>query len=75
MCLVTIEWVIVGFSLAFGTDTHNGLIGDRRDYFMLNHISAGEAWPGLDIPEMVFVAFQCMFAVITPALILGSTAE
>ena len=72
MCLVTVTWVVVGYSLAFGTDI-NGLIGGL-DYLMLKGVGA-DPWPGYTIPHMVFMAFQLKFAIITPALIIGAFAE
>jgi ammonium transporter, Amt family len=74
--IVSLVWVVCGFSLAFGEG--NGFIGDFR-LAGLQHM--GDTIPGyVDnaaqvIPPMVFVVFQLMFAVITPALILGSTAD
>jgi ammonium transporter, Amt family len=74
--IVSLAWVVCGFSLAFGEG--NGFIGDFRNAG-LQHM--GDVIPGyVDnfaqvIPPMVFVIFQLMFAVITPALITGSTAD
>jgi Amt family ammonium transporter len=76
IAIVSITWVVVSFSLAFGQG--NGFVGDLHN-FGLQHIN--ETLPGyVDnfaqvIPPMVFVVFQLMFAVITPALITGSTAD
>jgi Amt family ammonium transporter len=76
IALVSITWVVVGFSLAFSKG--NGFVGDLHQ-FGLQHID--ETLPGyVDnfaqvIPPLVFVVFQLMFAVITPALITGSTAD
>ncbi len=73
--VISILWVVVGFSLAFG-DSHGGLIGDPRTFFMFDGV--GEAThPKLaaTIPLMVFALFQLKFAIITPALITGSFAE
>jgi Amt family ammonium transporter len=72
MCLVTIAWVVIGYSLAFGTDK-GGLIGGL-DYLFLRGVGV-EAWPGYTIPHLVFMAFQLKFAIITPALIIGAFAE
>ncbi|HMP76039.1 MAG TPA: ammonium transporter [Kiritimatiellia bacterium] len=72
MCLVTVAWVVVGYSLAFGTDI-KGLIGGF-DYVMLKNVN-GEPWPGTTVPHLVFMAFQLKFAMITPALIIGACAE
>ncbi|MFL6129338.1 MAG: ammonium transporter, partial [Mycobacteriales bacterium] len=76
IALVSLVWVLVSFSLAFGKG--NGFVGDLH-FAGLQHI--GEALPGyVDnfaqvIPPMAFVVFQLMFAIITPALITGSTAD
>jgi ammonium transporter, Amt family len=76
IAIVSITWVVVSFSLAFGKG--NGFVGDLHN-FGLQHIN--EVLPGYTdnfaqvIPPMVFVVFQLMFAVITPALITGSTAD
>lgn len=74
ICLgvVTIIWVVYGYSMAFGTDI-GGIIGGM-DYFMLKDVT-GEVMEGTTIPHLVFCAFQLMFAVITPALITGAFAE
>ena len=74
ICLVTLQWVLFGYSLAFGPDV-KGWIGNL-------------SWAGLQgvgltpfaeyaatIPHQAFMIYQCMFAVITPALILGAFAE
>ena len=75
MGLVSIIWVIVGFSLAFG-DSIGGLIGDPSTFFMFNRVgtfSHPELCP--TIPLVLFALFQLKFAIITPALITGSFAE
>jgi Amt family ammonium transporter len=74
IAVVSVQWVLIGYSLAFGPDVH-GLIG-------------GLDWAGLrtvglqpnpqyasTIPQLAFMIYQCMFAVITPALISGAFAE
>jgi Amt family ammonium transporter len=74
MGVISIQWVLFGYSLAFGPD-HGGLIG-------------GLSWAGLHgvgltpnpdyaatIPHQLFMVYQMMFAVITPALIVGAFAE
>ncbi len=71
MGLSVVMWVLFGYSLSFGGN-HAGIIGDFR-WFGLNGIAMDEAGPYADnIPHLVFVAFQMMFAMITPALITGS---
>lgn len=75
MCIVSIQWVLYGYSLTFGPDTGSGIIG-------------GLEWAGLrgvggqpntdyaaTIPHYAFMMFQAMFAIITPALIIGTFAE
>ncbi|MGW2486584.1 ammonium transporter [Streptomyces sp. NPDC001606] len=71
--IVTILWVLYGFSLAFGT--HNGLIGWNTDWFGLSNIGLTQLWDGYTIPIFVFMVFQLMFAIITPALISGALAD
>jgi Amt family ammonium transporter len=75
LALVSVTWVLWGYTLAFGPDTGMGLVG-------------GFEWLGLDgvtgvpsetyattVPHLAFMAFQMMFAIITPALITGAFAE
>ena len=70
--MVSVEFILVGYTLAFGADV-NGLIGDLSKMGLknvgLNILDGGT------IPELAFVAFQCMFAALTPALITGAFAE
>ncbi|EGW39946.1 ammonium transporter [Desulfosporosinus sp. OT] len=72
--LMSLQWILVGYTLAFGPDIH-GLIGGLN-WLGLNGVGID---PNPDyaatIPAIVFMAFQMMFAVITPALISGSFAE
>ncbi len=74
MGIVSVAWVVVGFSLAFGHDAGGGLIGNLG-LVGLRHLSQGVPGMHLDIPPLAFVAFQMMFAIITPALIAGGTAD
>lgn len=91
VAVISVEWVIIGYSNAFGTNSIESLkpfIGGF-DWAMLNNISINEMSPyfishsqlGADggqtgtIPHVVFILFQGMFAVITPALIIGAFAE
>jgi Amt family ammonium transporter len=75
MAVISILWIVVGFSLAFGDSIH-GLIGDPRTFFMFTRVGAA-THPALapTIPLVVFALFQLKFAIITPALITGSFAE
>jgi Amt family ammonium transporter len=72
--LITVQWVLFGYSLAFSPD-HHGLIGGLS-WIGLNSVGAA---PDPDyaatIPHTVYMLFQCMFAIITPALITGAIAE
>ncbi len=75
MGVISILWVVVGFSLAFG-DSIGGFIGDPRTFFMFKGVTGSTH---LDlaptIPFLLFALFQLKFAVITPALITGAFAE
>ena len=72
LCLISIVWVLVGYTLAFGSDA-GGLIGTLE---FIGLMGVGQdAFPGTGIPHVVFMVFQLMFAAITVALITGSFAE
>src|SRR5213080_4036333 len=75
MAVISILWIVVGFSLAFGDSIH-GVIGDPRTFFMFSRVGAS-THPDLapTIPLIVFALFQLKFGIITPALITGSFAE
>ena len=84
MCLITILWVVCGFSIAFsGTElpfVGGPFIGNPMTHFMLNGVAddksfipAGEV--KLGISQQTFMVFQMMFAIITPGLIVGAFAE
>jgi ammonium transporter, Amt family len=88
--VVAIIWVTFGYSLAFGPDQGLGLIGNF-DWFGLKDVTGAPGGPGatfdeegaltggavygFGIPHLMFMAFQLMFAIITPALITGAFAE
>ena len=75
MGVISIVWVVVGFSLAFGTSI-GGFIGNPTDFFMFNGVLDGKPWSlAPTIPLALFAFFQLKFAVITPALVTGSMAE
>jgi Amt family ammonium transporter len=75
MGVISILWVVVGFSLAFG-DSIGGLSGDPRTFFMFHNVgAASHPRVGSTIPLALFALFQLKFAIITPALITGSFAE
>ncbi len=75
LCLIGLQWVLFGYSLAFGPDTGHGIIGGL-DWAGLNGVGMK---PFDDysktIPHLAFMIFQAMFAIITPALIVGAFAE
>ncbi len=72
--VISVIWVIVGFSLAFG-DSIGGIIGNPLTYMSFNNVGA-EPNPAFssNIPFLLFAIFQLKFAIITPALITGSFA-
>ena len=75
MGVISLLWVVVGFSLAFG-DSLGGLVGNPRTFFMFDGVG-GATHPDLSptIPLLLFALFQLKFAIITPALITGAFAE
>ncbi|MDH6144692.1 MULTISPECIES: ammonium transporter [Kitasatospora] len=70
--IVSVLWVLYGYTLSFGTDAFHGLIGNL-DHLGMRGIGMNEL--NGSIPVTVFAAFQLMFAVITPALISGAIAD
>jgi Amt family ammonium transporter len=74
LALISVQWALWGYSLAFGPDK-GGIIGGL-DWIGLKDVgSAPNPDYAATIPHSAFMAFQCMFAVITPALITGAFAE
>jgi len=72
--VITLVWIFWGYSLSFGTDL-NGIIGGL-DFIGLSGVGMqAHETIAPNLPHMVFMIFQCMFAVITPALISGAFAE
>jgi Amt family ammonium transporter len=72
MGITTIMWFICGYSLCFSGDALGGIIGNLDKAFM-NGINLNTPFPGNHkMPEFVFIAYQMMFAIITPALITGA---
>ncbi|GGM29606.1 ammonium transporter [Dactylosporangium sucinum] len=79
--VVSITWILLGYTIAFGDDAGTGLVGNLKLFGLMRagttpapapafHVVA----PGVTIPTLAFVTFQMMFAIITPALITGATA-
>jgi Amt family ammonium transporter len=74
MGIVTLQWILFGYSLAFGS-SNGGLIGGL-DFALLEGVGlTPRSDLGATIPHLLFMAFQMMFAIITPALISGAFAE
>ncbi|MBI5831182.1 MAG: ammonium transporter [Armatimonadetes bacterium] len=71
IALISVLWVLGGFSLAFATGSP--LIGGLQHVGLLGMTDA--VWPNTTIPPLAFMIYQAMFAVITPALIAGAVAE
>ncbi|CAM3855363.1 ammonium transporter [Pontibacter korlensis] len=75
MAIVTVLWVVFGFSLAFG-ESIGGVFGNPLTFFMMKGVIDGAPWPAAPtIPLLLFAMFQLKFAIITPALITGAFAE
>ena len=73
--VVSVLWVVVGFSLCFG-DSIGGFIGDPTTFMFFKNVVNGAPWPGgPTIPLALFALFQLMFAIITPGLVVGAVAE
>ncbi len=73
--LISAIWVVFGFSLAFGKSV-NGFFGDPSEFFFMRGINSHAPWSlAPTIPLLLFALFQMKFAIITPALVVGATAE
>jgi Amt family ammonium transporter len=83
LALISVLWVLYGYSMAFGNDVGGGLLGSPFEFFGLDGLLGTE---GIDngfaatslvftVPSMAFVAFQAVFAIITVALISGAIAD
>jgi Amt family ammonium transporter len=77
--VVSILWIIVGYSLCFGDPVNgflNGFIGNPLSHFMYKGVASGRPWSlAPTIPKSLFSMFQLMFAIITPGLVVGAIAE
>jgi Amt family ammonium transporter len=75
LALISIQWALIGYSLSFRNSWFDGFIGSL-DWFALKGVGLS---PNTDyaptIPHLAFMLFQCMFAVIAPALIIGAFAD
>jgi len=74
MCLISLQWVLYGYSLAFAPDAGHGLIGGLQ-WVGLNNVGPTPGPYSDKIPHLAFMVFQAMFAIITPALMVGAFAE
>lgn len=70
--VVTVLWIVVGYSLSFGSDV-GSFIGNPSSYFFFRGVASEETKSS--IPTPLFATFQLMFAIITPGLVVGAVAE
>ncbi|MCZ2829464.1 ammonium transporter [Modestobacter sp. VKM Ac-2986] len=75
LALISVLWVLYGYSFAFGDDAGLGLIGDPNQYLGLKGLMEDTTSEAGGLPAMAFVGFQAVFAVITVALISGAIAD
>ncbi len=77
LCIVSLQWVLGGYSLAFGKGSESfigGIIGNLNG-FLLNGVGFEPSPYATTVPHQAFMIFQMMFAIITPALAIGAFAE
>lgn len=74
MAIVSIQWVLFGYSLVFGKD-YEGIIGGLNHFGLFGVGFAPNPEYAATIPQLVFMSFQGMFAIITPVLIIGAVVE
>ncbi len=74
IAIISFEWVYIGYSMSFGPDV-GGFIGDLSWFGLKGVGAAPSSTYATTIPHILFMIYQCMFAVITPALITGAFAE
>lgn len=75
MALISVLWVLYGYSIAFGDDIGGGLLGDPLEFLGLRGLMADTTSATGELPAMAFVGFQAVFAIITVALISGAVAD
>jgi Amt family ammonium transporter len=75
LALISVIWVLWGYSESFGDDVGAGLVGNPFQYFGLNGLMEDTTSKSGGLPAMAFVAFQAVFAIITVALISGAIAD
>jgi Amt family ammonium transporter len=75
LALISVLWVIYGYSVAFGNDVGAGLLGSPTEFFGLKGLMEDTTSEAGGLPTMAFVGFQAVFAIITVALISGAIAD
>ena len=75
MGLISVLWVLYGYSLAFGNDVGAGLLGSPSEFLGLSGLLEDTTTEAGGLPAMAFVGFQAVFAIITVALVSGAVAE
>ncbi len=75
LAVISIVWVLVGYSLAFGDDLQSGLIGDPTQYAGLGQLMSPDSNGDSTVPLILFAVFQGLFCVITCALVSGGIAD
>ncbi len=75
LAVITVLWVLVGYSIAFGDDLGAGLVGDPRQYAGLGQLLDPASNGDSGVPLMLFAVFQGLFCVITGALVSGAIAD
>jgi Amt family ammonium transporter len=75
LAVITVLWVLVGYSIAFGDDLGGGLVGDPTQYAGLGQLLGAESNGESAIPTILFAVFQGLFCVITGALVSGAIAD
>jgi len=72
--IIGVEWIVIGYAMSFGA-TKGGIVGWDPKLLFLNGVLPEDLHNGSNVSELVYVMFQGMFAIITPALITGAFAE
>ncbi|TKJ33259.1 ammonia channel protein [Blastococcus sp. CCUG 61487] len=75
LALISVLWVLYGYSMAFGDDVGGGLLGDPLEFFGLAGLMEDTTGEAGGMPVMAFVGFQAVFAILTVALISGAIAD
>eukprot|EP00955_Chlamydomonas_euryale_P016333 174554-Chlamydomonas_euryale.AAC.1 len=73
MAIIPIVWSLIGFSLAFGEDV-GGVLGNPATYGLMYNVGASR-WNDLTISTSTWFTYQCVFAIITPSIIVGAICD